>query len=94
MEFFRSNFCKNLACALIFSSFFIFVSCGDNAQTDSDTGDSIQASGADTTHSGLEGTRDQQASLSTDVKGDTSSGQGAKTKQVDSTSAGDTTPKK
>jgi len=71
----KSNLCKNLTVTLFFSCS-IFVSCQDKAQNaGSATGDSSQVTNTDTTHTGLDGTRDQSASLSTDVKTDTSSGQ-------------------
>jgi len=91
----KSSLSKNLARAFVFSSFFIFASCGNSGQpSDTTTGDSTQTSGTDTTHTGLEGTRDQSSSLSTDVKGDSSSGQHTKIKQMDSTTVKDTLQKK
>jgi hypothetical protein len=95
MTFLKSNLCKNAASALIFSTFLLFASCGDGTQSSgSASGDSSQVSGTDTTHTGLEGTQEQSASLSTDVKSDTSSGQTSKMKQKDSTSTGDSARKK
>jgi hypothetical protein len=81
----RSKLCKNLACALMLSGLFL-TSCQDSAQnSDAAKADSAVAQGADTSHNGLEGTQDQSASLSTDVKADTSAGQSAnKNGNVDS----------
>ena len=77
MTFQRSSLCKTIACAFMLSGFFIS-SCQDSAQSsDAAKADSAVAQGADTSHNGLEGTHDQAASLSTDVKADTSSGQSA-----------------
>jgi len=77
----KSNWCKNLACAFLLSGSFL-ISCQDSAQnSDAAKADSAVAQGADTSHNGLEGTRDQSASLSTDVKVDTSSGQSDKNNQ-------------
>jgi len=86
----KSNLCKNLACAFMLSGIFL-ISCQDSAQnSDAAKADSSIAQGADTSHNGLEGTQDQSASLSTDVKSDTSSGQSANAntngeKRIDST---------
>jgi len=77
----KSNFCKNLACALMLSGLFL-ISCQDSTQnSDAAKADSAAAQGADTSYNGLEGTHDQSANLSTDVKSDTSSGQSANTSQ-------------
>lgn len=64
---------------MILSGLFL-VSCQDSSQKSdaASAADSAVAQGADTSHNGLEGTQDQSASLSTDVKSDTSSGQSVK----------------
>jgi hypothetical protein len=77
----RSNIHRNLGAALILCSFSI-MSCQESGkQSDAAKADSAIAQGADTSVNGLEGTRDQQGSLSTDVRTDTSSGQSANTDQ-------------
>lgn len=88
MKLKRSNLGKNLACSLILSSVFI-ISCQDSAKhSDAAKADSAVSQGADTSRNGLEGTQDQQSSLSTDVKVDTSSGQSANTNQNKKNSSG------
>ncbi|MEJ7768172.1 MAG: hypothetical protein WKF89_10210 [Chitinophagaceae bacterium] len=70
-----SNLCKNLACALLIFWSFSIISCGNDAGDSPSGTDTTHLSKSDTSYNGLEGTRDQSASLSTDVVGDTSSGQ-------------------
>jgi len=90
----KSNLCKDLTVTLFFFCFFIFVSCQDKAKNQSSsTGDSAQVTNTDTTHTGLDGTRDQSASLSTDVKTDTSSGQTKSGEKSKSPNTGDSTRK-
>jgi len=77
----KSNIHKNLACVLLLSGFFL-ISCQGNTQnSDAAKADSAVAQGSDTSYNGLEGTRDQQGSLTTDTKADTSSGQSVNTNQ-------------
>jgi len=85
MSYRLSNICKDLACALLISGAFFITSCQDNGkQSGTTSGDSTQVSETDTTHNGLEGTRDQAAAtVSTDVITDSSSGQSPKKGQTE-----------
>jgi hypothetical protein len=81
MNFAKSYIHKSLACVLLLTVFFL-PSCQDSTQnSNAAKADSAAAQGADTSYNGLEGTRDQQGALSTDVKVDTSSGQSVHTNQ-------------
>lgn len=70
MEYFKFKLLKNLSVTLVLAGAFVMYSCGEATNYD-DNDDNA----GDSTISGLEGTRDQAAQMSTDVNTDTSSGQ-------------------
>lgn len=69
---------KKVSLAIISCGFLVISSCGPNTTNDDNKPNTSEAgTHTDTTHNGLEGTRDQAATLSSDNKMDTSSGQKA-----------------
>lgn len=70
MESVKFKLLKNLSVTLVLSGACVLFSCGEATNSDNNDKNS-----GDSTISGLEGTRDQAAQMSTDVNIDTSSGQ-------------------